>query len=203
MSKDKESICVTVRVRPLSTKYPAPITIDNCNKIPVSVCAWTRPSIWSPWVAPPIPKKRLRISILIRFVILLGRIRCSRGWANVALSTVWRGIIVPFLPMGRLAQGKLLPWWVSTLRAETISNNGASFLELLNTCSNVFRKRSRSLGSTTLSNVLSSRFIMSRLLICWALRTVRSISARISRKESTLKELLKKLSAKARKPWIS
>jgi len=85
MSKDKESICVTVRVRPLSSKY-LPFKVGNWKKILEFALGWMRLQTWYQWLGQT-QKEKLKIFILIQFAMQFLKIKYSSELAVVAQHT--------------------------------------------------------------------------------------------------------------------
>ena len=97
MSKDKESIQVTIRVRPLSDKYPSPYP-DKLIKLLKPAYGFRKIQI--PSTLPLIKTKKKNIP-LTPFVIKTPRTVCFGKLERKAPNFVWKAIIAPSSPMDK------------------------------------------------------------------------------------------------------
>ena len=86
MSKDKESIQVTIRVRPLSDKYGPP-NQDKKSKLIKHACGLKNTPILSAFPAIRIRRKNIH---LIQSAIKTPRTICSKKLAKKVHSSVWK-----------------------------------------------------------------------------------------------------------------
>ena len=93
MSKDKESIQVTIRVRPLSDKYQSPYP-DKLIKLPKPASGFRKIPI--PSTLPPIRTKKKNIPSTPS-VIKTHKMICSSKLEKKAPSTVWK-VTPPLIP---------------------------------------------------------------------------------------------------------